>query len=146
MKPYWYNLLRHFFNKGYIHNGLTFPYLIGALEVISPNTKLWSVESMLESLNEVGCTILKCPNIQEFVIGLTDSETLKHQQLFHKPCEGILVTDNSLNDINSFDEITNLFIKLYQPLLANKEFSKSQGTWDYFSDIDLKKIKEIDHQ
>lgn len=141
--PYWHRLLKHFENKGYINNGLTIPFLIGSLEIVDPKAKLWTIDSMIDSLNEIGCTILKCPGIKEFVIGSIDSETLKHRQLYHNPCKNIFVTDSSLDNVNSCEEITNLFNELYQLRLDNRKFSKNQGIWTYFTDTDLKIINEV---
>jgi len=143
VSPYWHRLLKHFENKGYVHNGLTIPFLIGSMEIVEPDAKQWTIDEILESLNNSGCTILKCPNISEFVIGSLDSETLKNRQLYHTPCDNILVTDGSLENVKSFTELATLFKELYQSRISNREFSKNYGSWTYFTEIDLTRIKEI---
>ncbi|WP_316749599.1 hypothetical protein [Pedobacter gandavensis] len=142
LSPYWHRLLRHFERKGYIQNGLTIPFLIGALEVMEPDAKQWTINEMTESLNNIGCTILKCSNIGEFVIGSLDTETLKCKKLYHKPCDKIIVTDSSLDQVKFFVELLSLFDRLYQSRLDNKEFSKNDGSWTYFTRTDLDRIKE----
>jgi len=141
--PYWHRLLKHFENRGYVHNGLTIPFLIGALEIIEPNSQLWSIEAIVGSFKKIGCTILKCGNLNEFVIGTLDSETLNYNKEYHRPCENIFITDHSLYQINSCAEIITLFKELYQSRLKEKEFSKVLGHWAYFTEIDLKQIREI---
>jgi hypothetical protein len=134
---------KHFESNGYIQNGLTIPFLIGALEIVEPNARLWTINEMTESLNNFGCTILKCSNIGEFVIGSFDTETIKHKKLYHNPSEKIIVTDDSIDQINSLIGITSLFEQLYQSNLENNELSKNNGIWRYFTEVDLTRIKEI---
>ncbi|KQS48613.1 hypothetical protein ASG38_05595 [Flavobacterium sp. Leaf359] len=141
--PYWHQLLKHFELKGYIQNGLTIPFLIGSLEIINPNRNQWTISELTKSFNDFGCTILKCPNIREFVIGSLDNEILKYKNYYHNPCGKIIVTDASLSKIKSSNDMRSLFEQLYQPRLDNKEFSKNNGIWVYFSQIDLARIKEI---
>jgi hypothetical protein len=141
--PYWYKLLTHFENKGYVQNGLTIPFLIGSLEIVDPNAKQWSIIEMTESLNYIGCTILKCPNIGEFVIGSLEIEALKYRKYYHTPCDKIIVTDNSLDGVKSLAEITKLFIILYESLIADRKFSLNSGIWTYFTNIEWMRIKEV---
>lgn len=140
--PYWHQLLRHFENKGYIHNGLTIPFLIGSIEILKPNDQQWTIDKMMESLNSHGCTILKCSNIGEYVIGSLDSETLKNKQLYHCPCDNIVITDSSLNKVNSFTDLKVMFEEMYQLRISKREFSKDSGNWTYFTISDLSRIKE----
>lgn len=141
--PYWHVLLRHFENKGYIHNGLTIPFLIGAREILEPFENLLTINEFVNSLNTLGGTILECPNLGEFVIGTVDSETLVYKSAYPKILDNIIVTDNSLNMVNNLDELTSHFEKLYQDKLPNKEYSKNYGTWGYFTEIELTRIDEL---
>jgi len=141
--PYWYLVLSHFENKGYIHNGLTIPFLIGAREILEPQENLLTINELVNSIDTMGGTILECPNIGEFVIGTVDSETLKFKSAYPKLLDNIIVTDNSLNAVNNLDELISHFETLYQDKLPNKEYSKNYGTWGYFTEIELTRIGEL---
>ncbi len=142
--PYWNLLLRHFEKNGYIQNGLTLPFLIGALKVIKSDSSLWTIEEIAESLNSNGCTILKCSNIGEFVIGSLDNETLKYEHLYHCLDDKIIVTDSSLDHIKNIAELKKLFIELYQSRISNCEYSKNNGAWTSFTPTEVTRIKEIE--
>jgi hypothetical protein len=43
--PTWYNVLQHFDNNGYFHNGLTLPFLIGASSTIYPVLPLITINA-----------------------------------------------------------------------------------------------------
>jgi hypothetical protein len=141
--PYWHVLLRHFENKGYIHNGLTIPFLIGVREILEPHENLLTINELVNSINTLGGTILECPNLGEFVIGTVDSETLMYKSAYPKILNNIIVTDYSLNMVNNLDELTSHFEKRYLDKLPNKEYSKNYGTWGYFTEIELTRINEL---
>ncbi len=142
-RPYWYILLRHFENKGYIHNGLTIPFIIGARERLEPKEKLFTIEELMMSINEIGGTILECSNIGEFVIGTVDFETLKFKHLYPNIIDNIIVTDNSLSMVKNLEELIAHFKNCYQNHIESAEYSKNHGTWGYFTEEDLKKLDEI---
>jgi hypothetical protein len=144
--PYWSVLLRHFENRGYIHNGLTIPFLIGARKRMEPQTPLLNIRDMVNSINEVGGTVLECPNIREFVIGSLDTETLKYKSLYPKCIDNILITDNSLNTINNIQELISHFEQRYQTNIDNCEYSKNDGEWTDFIKIDEIRIDEINYR
>lgn len=143
IQPYWLKLLLHFENKGYVHNGLTIPFLIGSLEILDPSVKRWTINEMTKSLSNYGCTILKCGNIGEYIIGSLDDETKKNKQLYHCLCDNILVTDSSLNIISDFNNLVKIFEALYQSRISKKEYSKNYKEWTKFTETDLARIQEI---
>lgn len=140
---YWYKLLNHFEKKNYISNGLTIPFLIGAVEVLQPNSEKWTISDIIESFQQEGCTILKCGNIGEFVIGTINDLTEGEKKYFHNPCGEIFVTDTSLDDVNSTSELIKIFTELYESKIQEAKFSKNYlGEWSYFSIKDIERIKE----
>lgn len=140
---YWHLLLSYFESKGHIHNGLTIPFLIGAREILEPQANLLTINELVNSINTMGGTILECPNIGEFVIGTVDSETLKYKSAYPKILDNIIVTDNSLNEVNNLDDLISHFEKLYQDKIPNKEYSKNYGVWGNFTEIELNRIEEL---
>lgn len=144
--PYWSVLLRHFENKGYIHNGLTIPFLIGARNRMEPKTPLLDISELINSINEVGGTVLECSNIGEFVIGTLDTETIRYKSSYPKCIGNILITDNSLNKVDNLQELISHFEQRYRVNLDNCEFSKNNGKWTDFTHIDKKRIDEINYR
>jgi hypothetical protein len=141
--PYWSVLLRHFENKGYIHNGLTIPFLIGARNIMEPKTSLLEISELVNSINIIGGTVLECSNIEEFVIGTLDTETLKYKSVYPNCIDNILITDNSLDNVNNLQNLISHFEQRYQKNLDNSEYSKNNGVWTKFTEIDRTRINEI---
>lgn len=141
--PYWSVLLRHFENRGYIHNGLTIPFLIGARKRMQPQEPLSNINDLVKSVNEVGGTVLECNNIGEFVIGTLDAETLKYKSFYPKWIDNILITDNSLNTVSNIQELIYYFEERYRINLDNREYSKNNGKWTDFTEIEEIRIDEI---
>lgn len=146
LNPYWFDLLRHFEDKGYIHNGLTIPFLIGSRKVLEPQESLLSIKDFIISINEVGGTILECPDIGEFVFGTLDQETLIYKSAYPKTIDNIIITDNSLHSVNSLQEVISHFELRYQKNLDSGEYSKNYGVWGGFSEIEFKRIEEINYR
>lgn len=140
--PYWCRLLRHFEKRGYIHNGLTIPFLIGARKRIEPQEPLLDIRDLIISINEVGGTVLECSNIGEFVIGTIDTETLKYKSAYRKCIDNILITDDSLDMVNNLQELIYRFEQRYQKNIDNYEYSKNHGEWTDFTQIERTRIDE----
>jgi hypothetical protein len=143
MLPYWDRLLRYFEDNSYVQNGLTLPFLIGSIEILEPKKEKWEINKMTQSLASVGCTVLKCDHIGEFVIGSLDDFTSQNIKNYHVIASKVVVTDSSLDHIKSIDGLTELFSKRYQSLLRTKKYSKNNGDWAYFSDAEITRIMEI---
>jgi hypothetical protein len=137
--PYWYKLLRHFEKKGYVHNGLTIPFLIGARERLEPEENLLTIEQLTISINEIGGTVLRCQSIGEFVIGTPDPETRGYLKII----DNIGVSDNSLDMINNIEELISHFEGNYHEMINRREYSKNYGIWEYFTEIELSRIDEM---
>ncbi len=141
--PYWHKVLKHFENKGYIHNGLTIPFLIGSRERLEPNENLFTIDQLVNSISEVGGTILKCPNIGEFIIGTVDTDTLIFKSTYPKTIDNIIITDNSLTSINSIIEMISFFENRYKEEINNRNYSLNSGKWGYFTQTELERIDEL---
>ncbi|MBL7839209.1 MAG: hypothetical protein JNJ75_03620 [Cyclobacteriaceae bacterium] len=140
--PYWKNILKHFEIKGYIHNGLTLPFLIGARQYVEPKQRLLSLEELLQQLSIVGCTMLKCNNIGEFVTGSLDSATANMKNAYH--CiERIVVTDNSMDNISTIPQLIVHMKSKYDENVNSKKYSKTLGTWEFFTKEEIKQLKEV---
>ena len=143
--PYWYVLLRYFEYKGYIHNGLTIPFLIGSRKILEPQESFLDIRGLILSINELGGTILECPIIGEFVIGTLDPETLRYKSAYPKTIDNIIITDNSLNAVNNLQELISHFEGRYQKNIDIREYSKNYGEWSGFSEIESTRIKELNY-
>jgi len=49
--PYWHRLLRDFENLGYVQNGLTILFLLGALEIVGSTAELWTIDELVVSID-----------------------------------------------------------------------------------------------
>lgn len=143
--PYWSVLLRYFEKRGYIHNGLTIPFLIGTRKIMEPKKPFLSINDLVFSISEIGGTILECPNIGEFVIGTLDAETLRYKSAYPKFIDNILITDNSLNMVNNIQELISHFEKRYQKNLDNSTYSINNGVWSDFTEIEVNRINEVNN-
>src|SRR5690606_35009544 len=101
---------------------------------------------LINSINEVGGTVLECSNIGEFVIGTLDTETIRYKSSSPKCIGNILITDNSLNKVDNLQELISHFEQRYRVNLDNCEFSKNNGKWTDFTHIDKKRIDEINYR
>jgi len=141
-KPYWFNILKHFERKGYVYNGLTIPYLIGARSIVVPNSIKWSIPDFITSLSEYGCTIMWCDFVGEFVIG--PLENLEYTPKCLNDTFGkIIAIDDALNSIHSIEELIIFFEKEYHAKIENGKYSKNYGIWEYFSETDEKRLNEV---
>lgn len=148
-RPIWAIVLSHYESKNYISNGLTIPYLIGSSQIISSFKSKFTVESFLKELieSEIKSTIMRCGNINEYVIGLLDSETEKlinekYPNLY--PRFGNLhlqgLPENLSNGISNF---MNMLNKEYKTVIDKEQYSKDKGAWSLFSQTDKSRIEEV---
>lgn len=113
------------------------------MQLIDTETNLGSVTDMIESLDDYGCTILKCDTIGEYVIGKLDKETLDNRKLYYTIGNKIIVTDQSLNHIKNVEELIVFFTDLYNDIISNNCFSIDGTNWRTFSDDENNKILEF---
>jgi hypothetical protein len=148
-KYIWCDLIKFFEKNHYITNGLTIPFLIGAIELLQ--TRKTSIPKLIEELtdfkNNNRTTIMKCGNIGEFVIGIMDFESEKYYKNFPnslpKEFDNLAVTDNSLNEYGKISELITLFENQYNNEIRIKNYSKNEGKWTKFTAIDLQKIENF---
>lgn len=151
---YWYKVLKHFDNKRYFQNGLTIPFLIGSITILSEGKTLITIEEFLSQIENEGIsspvTILKCKYLGEYVIGLLDSETnrmIRHYKTknrrLYKEFGGLIIVDDSFKEIDNFKEITEILKNSYQKIIETNNFSRELGKWIPYTEIDLERLREI---
>jgi hypothetical protein len=147
MKKYnWSDLIQYFERNNYIHNGLTIPFLIGAIKYLEGKTlTIPQIVTEFTDLNgERRTTILKCGNIGEFVIGLMDIESETYYKKFPKSLfkefSNLTVIDNSLSNYNSISELIAFFEEQYNQAIEKEKFSLNAGKWTDFTSIELEHI------
>ncbi|MFM9909210.1 MAG: hypothetical protein ACKVOW_07675 [Chitinophagaceae bacterium] len=144
----WYNVLTHFEGKGYVHNGLTLPFLIGSSTVIEPQTSLLSINDFItQAFNSFSpIKVMKCGHIGEYVFGTVDAETdamRKQYRNIYTEFGNILITDNSFADCKILSEIILILEDEYQKRIDTKCFSKVLGEWEYYCDKEIIRLKEL---
>jgi hypothetical protein len=140
--PYWHKLLLHFEKRGYIRNGLTIPFLLGAKKINDPETAMLSVEKLVMEFMEYGATIMKCGYINEFVIGSLDLET-EQMAGYERKFKNFVISYNSFAMHDSIEKIVELLKGIYRFPLSENKFSKENGIWIEYTDTDLKCLKEL---
>lgn len=138
---YWFKLLSHFENKGYIHNGLTIPFIIGSRRFIQPFAEIQDIEELINDFRTSGhfISIFKCNSIGEFVLNISN----ENDKLIYGGFENFVFIDNSFSDIKSFEELNTYFKERYSEKIRKEQYSLNSGKWTYFTEIELKRLEEI---
>ena len=148
----WRDLILFFERKHYVNNGLTIPFLIGAIKLLDGN-KL-KISQLLTEFSDIRnskrTTIMKCGNIGEFVIGIMDLESEEyHNKLpndLQKEFKKLAIIDNSLNQFNEIKELINFFENRYGFEIENEQYSKNLGKWTEFTKKDLENIESFKNE
>lgn len=141
---YWYDLLQAWKNEG--GTGLSFPFLIGAKEIIddkyssAPNDIEDLIDEMLEHDNEEEIIRIKwCANLRGIVVGLCDRDDVVDGKFF----DNVVITGKILRDYG--DEISDIksgVISEYTTQIEQKEYSKNKGSWGYFAENEIEFIRK----
>lgn len=147
--PAWFKVLHHFYDNDYFENGLTIPFLLGAVSVINPDDKILSVEEFVlqaadESLPKK-ISLQRCSFIGEYVFGIIDIETLNYPygKAVTKQFGNICITDNSFSGITETADLKKILRDALQNLLDSDLYSKNQGKWGGYSATETARIKEL---
>lgn len=142
--------------KGVITNGLTIPYLVGALNVrfnfsSNKDTLILLIDNLINSTTDSKLVLLKCDFINEFVISLETKkfceENFQNEISFTNDAniKTLFITDNAkVFGKNREELIENLWIK-YAEQIQNKLFSWKSLEHKYFmfDDIEIRRIWEV---
>ena len=142
----WINLVHFLLRKQYFHNGLTIPFLIGAIKLLDRRTLTVS-EFINELINsEQKVTIMKCDDIGEYVIGTLDYESEKFYEKssnsLYRKFKNLFVIDDSLSEYKSIESLIDFMERKYSEIVMNKKYSKNAGQWTDFTEQDIKRIRE----
>lgn len=139
----WCDLIEFFEKNHYIKNGLTIPYLIGALELLQERKMTISefTDELLDPKNKKRPSIMKCGNIAELVIGVIDIYTINTPNSMTKSIGNLSAYDDVLNKFTDKMELINHFENLYQSKVDSGEYSKNDGSWTNFTPTDLERIE-----
>lgn len=142
---YWVKILNHYTKKGYVTNGLTLPFLIGGYNHYSKAENAISVEKIISKFldYEIPITLMKCPKIDEYIFNIMDFESSKIRNYFRQ-IDNIYITDSSLKNIKSTNELISFLELRYSDNLKQNYFSKDDITlkWRKFDIEEVSKIKE----
>ncbi|MCK6609192.1 MAG: hypothetical protein L6Q46_12955 [Flavobacterium sp.] len=147
--PLWFKVLCHFDDNNYFENGLTIPFLIGAVSIINPDEDIISVEEFfLQAIDESlprKISLQKCGFIGEYVIGTIDKETINYPygKAITKQFGNICITDSSFLDIIDTHVVKKILINESQDLLDSNVYSINQGNWGDYSDIEKSRLEEL---
>lgn len=148
--PTWTQVLQYFDAKGYISNGLTIPFLIGADQLLTKRTSSISVDTLIEEAQALPffVKIMYCGNIGEYVLGVfeeEDIEMLKNYQMPYKAF-GSFLLDNAkhFGDSNSISEIKRDLDLRYAANLEEGKYSRIvHSDWGAYSSEEKTRILEV---
>jgi len=149
----WLKILKHYKLNKYYQNGLTLPFLCGVQTLLTDNDNPLSISDFFNTINSEDfneeITIMKCGNIGEYIFGILDIESREIYSSYSKngieiytKYKNIFLIDNSPNHIQNDQELIFFFEKEYNEIIAHKQFSKINGEWNDYSEIDKKRITE----
>src|SRR5579859_4152050 len=106
---YWMRVLSYYEKQGYISNGLTIPFLIGSKRYVAPAHHQYTICELLYqfAISSRKITMMLCPNINQFVIGIMDSETrqISQDSGLYRTFGGLAITDSSLSNIDNLSHL-----------------------------------------
>ena len=106
--------------------GMTLPNVIGAIRFYNNNVD-YTIESFFKDLPEVDLDIKIscCPDLKEFVFGTFKREDAPKN--YYEEVNSIFYSRSELN-INTYEELTNLFTEKYSNKIQNGLYSKNYNT------------------
>lgn len=142
----WCSLIEYSIKHKFVENGLTIPFLIGAIAII--RNRMLTISEFTDELtdknNSKRPTIMQCANIRQLIIGIAEFETISYINKSPlseiKSFGNLIVTDASLNHLNSVENLKPHFEKLYIEKLNEGAFSLNEGKFDSFTKDDLNHI------
>lgn len=149
--PLWFRVLEYYEKNGYYDNGLTIPYLIGCNTIINPTRPILSLTELLNEFQNIHkpeiITIFECGNIGEFVVAILDYESklyyTESKRSIHKRFNNILVLDSSLDKCSNINQVISIMKKKYQFIIQEQKFSKNDGVWTEYTEIDRERLSKL---
>ncbi|WP_313258284.1 hypothetical protein [Sphingobacterium sp.] len=139
--PYWQNLLKHFETKHYFINGLTLPFVIGPGCNINEQAALLTIEEVFKDFEESGeyINVVKCDGIGEYVFRIGNKEDAEIY-----PTKGFLIIiDDCFKNYPTIADIVLHLNDRYSHLIEGGKYSKIQGVWGNFDELDIARIDEV---
>ena len=103
--------------------------------------------SEFKSFESEKIKIFECDTIGEIVVGILDYESKqineKYNRTLYKSFGNLLVVDSSFDQFNDFNQVTEIVEKRYQPIIHKKYFSKNNGIWTGYTEIDIEHLAEL---
>ncbi|MDO6739354.1 hypothetical protein [Wenyingzhuangia sp. 2_MG-2023] len=144
--PIWFQVLKSFYENDEYHNGLTIPYLIGASTIISPEKPLSSINDVLTESQNIRLPnmieLLFCEAEEEFLLRIYDKENLMALEEFDRQYDNLIITDESLADLN-IEQVINDMYMLYQDPINKGLYKNKLKSWCEYSSYDIKRITHI---
>ncbi|ANW96260.1 hypothetical protein AXE80_08190 [Wenyingzhuangia fucanilytica] len=141
--PFWFQVLKSFYENDDYYNGLTIPYLVGASTIISLDKPLITINDLITEAQNMNLPhmveLLFCEAEEEFVLRIYDKENLVGLDEFHKQYDNLIITEESLAYL-SLEEVINDMYMLYQEHIQKGNYHKNNGKWSNYSKYDINRI------
>lgn len=122
--------------------GLSFPFLVGAEQLMTGRDD-YSINTLLEELKDSyqSYVISYCDDLDEYIVGLHRREYPNLLQL--KKINGLAINNDTLEGLDTLEELDAFLSNLYAGYIAEGNFSKNYDTqhWECFTSDDLKMIE-----
>tara|TARA_R110001583_G_scaffold195383_2_gene372463 strand:+ start:718 stop:1161 length:444 start_codon:yes stop_codon:yes gene_type:complete len=123
--------------------GLTLPNIIGAVRLKTEN-KSYSITDFFNELPnvEIDIKISSCGDLEEFVIGTFKREDAPKK--YYNEINSIYYSTSEI-EVNSYEELTSIFIEKYSDKVDNGLYSKDYYTkeWNDLNEEDIEFLKNI---
>ena len=156
-KPFWFNVIQQWKEKGKGLYGVTFPFLVGAV-AIDMNKKINEkfiteiFDTMLNKpVKDYYCEVRWCGNIEEPVVSVNRIENAPKVSLKAKyqveEAISIGCTTDLMNVFHlncaTFDEALDKLISYTHKITKDNKFSKNKGEFTAFTDEDIDFIESV---
>jgi len=142
MESYYFPLLIDYWCNATGRYGLSFPFLVGAEQLVTGKDD-FNITTLLEELknSDSGYVLSFCDDLGEYIIGLHKREYPYMGQL--KRYDGLIINNATLEELQSFGELDSFINDLYAEYIIEGNFSKNidSGQWQYFTAEDLEVIE-----
>ena len=144
--PFWFQVLKSFYENDDYYNGLTIPYLVGASTIISPDQPLMTINELITEAKNINLPhmveLLFCEIEEEFVLRIYDKENLVALDELHKQYDNLIITEESLDYLN-LEEVIHEIYNLYQSPIQKGLYNHGINKWLPYTDYDIKRIKKL---
>ena len=144
--PFWFQVLKSFYENDDYYNGLTIPYLVGASTIISPDKPLITINELITEAQNMNLPhmveLLFCEIEEEFVLRIYEKNKLVAMDELDRQYDNLIITEESLAYLD-LEEVIHEMYNLYQEPILKKTYNFKNNTWFPYGHFDIIRIKKL---